>query len=96
MHVPAFLKNRRVVAVTRIPKRESPKPTYHIPEQAIVPKPTERPKFQTVVVKRPIAPTPPEEIPEVPEVTPAVVSFPETLGYEAGLEWLRNEPSVKA
>lgn len=24
------------------------------------------------------------------------VTFPETLGYEAGLEWLRNEPSVQA
>lgn len=35
-------------------------------------------------------------MPEVREPISPTVTFPETLGYEAGLEWLRNEPSVQA
>lgn len=59
-----------------------------------------RPKVQTVVVAIPKSLPIVEKIPEgtpiiKPTVTPTV-TFPDYLGYEASLEWLRNEPSVQA
>lgn len=95
VHIPAFLKNRRQVRATPIPKRESIRPTYDISEPRVAPI-TEHPKFQTVVIEK-SKPLPTiEETPEVREPISPTVTFPGTLGYEAGLEWLRNEPSVQA
>lgn len=91
IHIPAFLRKRRAISPTPIPRRERPQPHYHTPEPIVTP-PTDRQK--TEFVSRLKSPTPPE-IPEVPQPTLRLVSFPETLGYEASLDWLRNEPIVQ-
>lgn len=95
VHIPAFLKNRRQVRATPIPKRESIRPTYDISEPRVAPI-TERPKFETIVVATPKPLPIVEEVPEVIEPIIPDVTFPEFLWYEASLAWLRNEPSVQA